>query len=77
MDMNEINLDGREQKICRNCVDNIWGQGKSDTLKKVGYITVYGTDESEEDKEEAEGGLLVVGSDEVSVMPVICPPWDG
>ena len=41
--MNEINLDGGERKICRDCVDKIWGREKSDTLKKVGNSTVYRT----------------------------------
>ena len=48
----DIDLYGGEQKICRDCVDEIRGRGKSETLQKVGDSTVYGTDESEEDKEE-------------------------
>ena len=47
--MNEINLNGGERKICRNCVDKMQGRGKSDTLKKVEDSTVYGTDLLEED----------------------------
>ena len=42
--MNEIDLDGGERKIFCDCVDKIQGQGKSETLKKVGDSTVYGTD---------------------------------
>ena len=38
--MNEINLDGGDTKICRDCVDKIQGQGKSDALKNLGYSTV-------------------------------------
>ena len=45
--MNEINLDGGERNICHDCVEEIRGRGKSETLKMVGYSTVYGTDESE------------------------------
>ena len=40
--MNEINLDGGERNIYRDCVDNIWGRGKPETLKKVGDSIVYG-----------------------------------
>ena len=46
--MNEIGLDGGEQNICRNCVDKIRGQGKSETLKKVGDSTVCRTEKLEE-----------------------------
>ena len=42
--LNYINFDGAERKICCNCVDNLWVQGKSKTLKKVGDRTVYGMD---------------------------------
>ena len=44
MAMNEINLDVGERKIFRDCVDEIWGRGKSETLKKVRDRTLYGTD---------------------------------
>ena len=50
VDMNEIDLDGGEQKICRNCVDEIQGQGKSKTLKKVVDSTVYRKDESQDNE---------------------------
>ena len=43
MDMNEINLDGGKMNIFRDCVEDIRGRDKSETLKKMGYITVYGT----------------------------------
>ena len=52
MAMHEINIDGAQRKICRNCVDELWMGGKPDNLKKVGHITVYRTDESEEETEE-------------------------
>ena len=73
MATNEINLDGGERKICRDCVDEIRGRGKSETLKKVGDRTVHRTDKSEEDEEEVEGEELGCGCDEVSVMPVVYP----
>ena len=41
---NDFDFDGEEQKICCNFVDELRGQGKSETLKKVGDITVYRTD---------------------------------
>ena len=75
MAMNEINIDGGERKICCDCVDNIQGRGKSETLKKVGDSTVYGTGESEEDKEEAEEKVIGGGGDEFSVMPFVYPCW--
>ena len=48
VDMQEINLDKAERKICRNCVDDIWMGYKPAKLKKVKYNTVYRTEESEE-----------------------------
>ena len=38
--MHDINLDGEEQEIFCNCVDEIWMGGKSDKLKKVQHSTV-------------------------------------
>ena len=38
--MHEIDLDGTEPNICRDCVDNFLMGGKSNKLKKVGHITV-------------------------------------
>ena len=52
MFLNYIDFDGAEQKIFRDCVDELWGRVKSEAFNKVGYSTVYGTDKSEEDKEE-------------------------
>ena len=43
--LNDIDFDGAERKICRDCVDELRGRGKSETLEKVGDSTVYGTDE--------------------------------
>ena len=39
--LNDIDFGGAEQKICRDCVDELRGRGESETLKKVGYKTVY------------------------------------
>ena len=71
--MNEIDLDGGERKIFCDCVDGIRGQVKSETLKKVGDSTMYGTDGSEEDEEEVEGTVLGGGGEYVSVMPIFYP----
>ena len=71
--LNNIDFDGVERNICCNCVDKIRGRGKSETLKKVGDSTVYGTEESEEEEEEGEGTVLGGGGDEVSVMTVVYP----
>ena len=43
--MHEINIEGAELKIFRNCVDELWMGGKPDKLKKVQHSTVYRTDE--------------------------------
>ena len=48
--MHEIDLDGAERKICHNCVDELWMEGKPKKLKKLQHKTVYRRDESEEDK---------------------------
>ena len=40
MVLNEICLDRAEQNIFRSCVDKLQGGGKSETLKKVGNITM-------------------------------------
>ena len=42
--MNEVDIDGGERKISHDCVDEIRGWGKSETLKKVGDSTMYRTD---------------------------------
>ena len=49
--MHGIDLDGAEQNIFRNCVDELRMGGKPDKLKNVGHSTVYRTDKSEEDEE--------------------------
>ena len=53
--VNEIELDGTERKICRKCVENLWMGGKPEKLKMVQHITVYRSEELDEDEEEVEG----------------------
>ena len=48
MVLNYIDFDGEERKIFRDFVDKLWGWVKSEIPKKVGDITVYISDESEE-----------------------------
>ena len=43
MAMHEIDLDGAEREICRECVDELWMGGKPEKLKKAQHITVYST----------------------------------
>ena len=50
--MHDIDLDGAELNICRDCVDKIWMGGKTDKLNKVQHSTVYRTEKSEGDEEE-------------------------
>ena len=40
--LNDIDFDKAEQNICCNCVDDLWGQGKSEKLNKMGDSTLYG-----------------------------------
>ena len=49
VDMHEINIDRAERNICRDCVDKLWLGGKPEKLKNVGHITVYRTEELNED----------------------------
>ena len=44
MVLNCIDFDGAERKICSDCVDELRVGIKSDILKKMGDITVYGID---------------------------------
>ena len=69
--MHAIDLDGVEQNICHNFVDELWMGGKPDKLKKVVHSTVYRTDELEEDEEEEEGTVL--GGEDISILPVVYP----
>ena len=71
--MHDIDLDGAELKICRDCVDELWMGGKADKLKKVQHSTVYRTDEWEDDEEVVEGTVFGDGGDEVSTVTFIYP----
>ena len=53
--MHEIELDGSEQKICRECIDDFSMGGKFEKLKMIQDSTVYRMYELEEDEEEVEG----------------------
>ena len=46
---------------------------KPEKLKNVGHSTLYRTDESYEDEEEVEGGLLGDGVEGVIIVPVLYP----
>ena len=48
--MHDIDIDGEEQKICHDCVDELWMGGNIDKANKTGHSTVYRTDKSEEGK---------------------------
>ena len=71
--MNDIDIDGVEQKICLNCFDEIWMRGNHEKLKNVKYSTVYRTDQLEEDEEEVEGTVHLDGYDEVSIVHFLYP----
>ena len=45
VDMHEINIDGAECKVCRDCVDKLCMGGKPEKFRKVGHRTVYRMDE--------------------------------
>ena len=55
VDMHDIDLDGAELKICRNCVDELRMGGKPEKLKKAQHSTGYRTYKLEEDGEEVGG----------------------
>ena len=71
--MHEIDLNGVERKICRECVDNFRMGGKPEKPKMVQHSTMYRTDELEEDKEEAEGTVHLNGGDKVNIVPFVYP----
>ena len=75
VDMHEIELDGAEQKICRECIDDLRMGGKPEKSKMVQHSTVYRSDELEEDKEEVEGTVDFDGGDEVNYVPFVYPRW--
>ena len=71
--MHEIDIDGLERKICRECIDDLRMGGKPEKLKMVQHSTVYRTYELEEDKEELEGKVDFDGGDEVNYVPFVYP----
>ena len=42
--MHDIDIDGAERKICRDCVDKLQMGGKPEKLKKLGHSNVYRTE---------------------------------
>ena len=48
--MHEIELDGSERKICRECIDDLRMEGKFEKSKMMQDSTVYRMDELDEDK---------------------------
>ena len=70
--MYEIKLDGSEQKICRECIDDLRMGGKFEKSKMMEDSTVYRMDELEEDEEGVEGTVDFNGGVEVNDMPLPC-----
>ena len=73
MAMHEIYIDGAERKILCDCVEELRMGGNPEKMKKVGHRTMYGTDESEEDKEGVKGTVLGGEGEDVSIVPVVYP----
>ena len=71
--MYEIKLDGSEQKICRECIDDLRMGGKFEKSKMMQDSTVYRMDELEEGEEEVEGTVGFNGGEEVNYMPLVYP----
>ena len=69
----EIELNGVERKIFRECIDDLWMGCKPEKLKMVQHSTVYRTDKLEEDKEEIEGKVDFDGGDEVNYVTFVYP----
>ena len=67
--MHEIELDGVERKIFRECIDALWMGGKPEKSRMVQHSTVYRTYELEEDEEEVERTVDFNGGDEVNYVP--------
>ena len=68
--MHDIELDGSERKICRECIDDLSMGGKFEKLKMMQDSTVYRMDELEEDEKEVEGTVDFDGGDEVHYVPL-------
>ena len=71
--MHEIELDGSERKICRECIDDLRMGGKFEKSKMMQDSTVYRMDELEEDEEEVEGTVDFDGGEEVNYVPFVYP----
>ena len=71
MAIHEINIDGAERKICRDCVDKLQMGVNPDKLNKVGHRAVYKMKESKEDEKEVEGTVLGDVGEYVSIVPVV------
>ena len=69
MAIHDIEIDGLERKICRECIYDLRMGGKPEKLKMMQHSTVYRTDELEEDKKELEGKVDFDGGDEVNYVP--------
>ena len=67
VDMHEINLDGAERNICRDCVDELQMESKPGTHHCVQ------DGKMEDDKEEVEGTVLGDGGEGVIIVPVVYP----
>ena len=73
MDFHEININGAERNIFRDCVEEIRMGGNPEKLKKLEHITVYRREEYEEDEDKVEGKVLGYGGTDVSILPVVYP----
>ena len=64
--MHEIEIDGSERKIFRECIDDLRMGGKFETSKMMEDSTVYRMNELEEDEEEVEGTVDFNGGDKTA-----------
>ena len=71
--MHEIELDGLERKICRECIYDLSMGGKFEKSKMMQDSTVYRMDELGEDEEEVEGKVDFDGCDKVNYVPFVYP----
>ena len=71
--MHEIELNGSERKICRECIYDLRMGGKFESLKMMQHSTVYRTDELEDDEEEVEETVGFDGGDEVNYLHFVYP----
>ena len=55
VDMHEIEIDGSERKIFRECIDDLRMGGKCEKSKMMQDRTVYRMEKLKEDEEEVEG----------------------